>query len=67
MVVFLITLQIITKKENQINLEVFNLPYEIFKQPDIKELTITINEIDLGQGERLESNFMINLTPKNWT
>ena len=62
MVVFLITLQIISKKENQINLEVFNLPYEIFKQPNIKELTITINEIDIVHDEMLEPNFMINLT-----
>jgi Leucine-rich repeat (LRR) protein len=48
--------------EKEINMEVYNIPYDIFQKSNLKKLNLTIDEFDLGNSEILEPNFLIKLT-----
>ena len=49
-------------QDKEVNLEVFNIPYEIFQDTTLKKLSLTIDEFDLGHSEKLEPNFLTKLT-----
>jgi Leucine-rich repeat (LRR) protein len=48
--------------QNEVNLEVFKIPYELFQNTTLKKLSLTIDEFDLGHSETLEPNFLTKLT-----
>jgi Leucine-rich repeat (LRR) protein len=47
--------------ENVIDMEVFRIPYDIFQKSNLKKLSLTIDEFDLGNSEILEPNFLNRL------
>ena len=49
-------------QDKEVNLEVFNIPYEIFQNITLKKLSLTIDEFDLSHSEKLEPNFLTKLT-----
>jgi Leucine-rich repeat (LRR) protein len=48
--------------KNEVCLEVFKIPYELFQNTTLKKLSLTIDEFDLGHSETLEPNFLTKLT-----
>jgi len=48
--------------KNEVNLEAFKIPYELFQNITLKKLSLTIDEFDLGHSETLEPNFLTKLT-----